>query len=60
MVAEGIDPQTVEQASSQAGYPAPVLQLLDELTLTLPQKIRKEARAAAGGGRMGRRTRPRP
>jgi 3-hydroxyacyl-CoA dehydrogenase / enoyl-CoA hydratase / 3-hydroxybutyryl-CoA epimerase len=48
MVAEGIDPQTVEQASSQAGYPAPVLQLLDELTLTLPQKIRKEARAAAG------------
>jgi 3-hydroxyacyl-CoA dehydrogenase / enoyl-CoA hydratase / 3-hydroxybutyryl-CoA epimerase len=48
MIAEGIDPQTVEQASSQAGYPAPVLQLLDELTLTLPQKIRKEARAAAG------------
>ena len=48
MVAEGIDPQSVEQASSQAGYPAPVLQLLDELTLTLPQKIRKEARAAAG------------
>ena len=30
----------------QAGYPAPVLQLLDELTLTLPQKIRKETRAA--------------
>ena len=52
MVAEGIDPQTVEQASSQAGYPAPVLQLLDELTLTLPQKIRKETRAAveAAGG----------
>jgi 3-hydroxyacyl-CoA dehydrogenase / enoyl-CoA hydratase / 3-hydroxybutyryl-CoA epimerase len=52
MVAEGIDPQTIEQASSQAGYPAPVLQLMDELTLTLPQKIRKEARAAveADGG----------
>ena len=52
MVAEGIDPQTVEQASSQAGYPAPVLQLMDELTLTLPQKIRKESRAAveAAGG----------
>ncbi|HEY0574074.1 MAG TPA: 3-hydroxyacyl-CoA dehydrogenase NAD-binding domain-containing protein [Pseudonocardia sp.] len=52
MIAEGIDPQTVEQASSQAGYPAPVLQLMDELTLTLPQKIRKESRAAveeAGG-----------
>jgi 3-hydroxyacyl-CoA dehydrogenase/enoyl-CoA hydratase/3-hydroxybutyryl-CoA epimerase len=52
MLAEGIDPQTIEQASSQAGYPAPVLQLMDELTLTLPQKIRKETRAgveAAGG-----------
>jgi len=52
MIAEGIDPQTIEQASSQAGYPAPVLQLMDELTLTLPQKIRKESRAAveAAGG----------
>jgi 3-hydroxyacyl-CoA dehydrogenase / enoyl-CoA hydratase / 3-hydroxybutyryl-CoA epimerase len=52
MLAEGIDPQTVEQASSQAGYPAPVLQLMDELTLTLPRKIRNEARAAveAAGG----------
>ena len=52
MLAEGIDPQTVEQASSQAGYPAPVLQLMDELTLTLGQTIRKETRAAveAAGG----------
>jgi 3-hydroxyacyl-CoA dehydrogenase/enoyl-CoA hydratase/3-hydroxybutyryl-CoA epimerase len=52
MLAEGIDPQTIEQASAQAGYPAPVLQLMDELTLTLPQKIRKETRAAveAAGG----------
>jgi 3-hydroxyacyl-CoA dehydrogenase/enoyl-CoA hydratase/3-hydroxybutyryl-CoA epimerase len=52
MLAEGIDPQTIEQASSQAGYPAPVLQLMDELTLTLPQKIRNESKAAvetAGG-----------
>ena len=48
MLAEGIDPQTVEQACAQAGYPAPVLQLVDELTLTLPRKIRDEARAAAG------------
>ena len=46
MLAEGVDPQTIEQASAQAGYPAPVLQLMDELTLTLPQKIRKETRAA--------------
>lgn len=52
MIAEGIDPQTIEQASSQAGYPAPVLQLMDELTLTLPRKIREETRKgveAAGG-----------
>jgi 3-hydroxyacyl-CoA dehydrogenase/enoyl-CoA hydratase/3-hydroxybutyryl-CoA epimerase len=48
MLAEGIDPQTIEQASAQAGYPAPVLQLMDELTLTLPRRIRDEARAAAG------------
>jgi 3-hydroxyacyl-CoA dehydrogenase / enoyl-CoA hydratase / 3-hydroxybutyryl-CoA epimerase len=46
MLAEGIDPQTIEQASSQAGYPAPVLQLSDELALPLMQKIRKETRAA--------------
>jgi 3-hydroxyacyl-CoA dehydrogenase/enoyl-CoA hydratase/3-hydroxybutyryl-CoA epimerase len=52
MLAEGIDPQTIEQASAQAGYPAPVLQLMDELTLTLPQKIRNESKAAveAAGG----------
>jgi 3-hydroxyacyl-CoA dehydrogenase/enoyl-CoA hydratase/3-hydroxybutyryl-CoA epimerase len=52
MLAEGIDPQTIEQASSQAGYPAPVLQLSDELALPLMQKIRKESRSAveADGG----------
>lgn len=52
MLAEGIDPQTIEQASAQAGYPAPVLQLMDELTLTLPRRIRQESRAAleAAGG----------
>jgi 3-hydroxyacyl-CoA dehydrogenase/enoyl-CoA hydratase/3-hydroxybutyryl-CoA epimerase len=52
MLAEGIDPRSIEQASTQAGYPAPVLQLMDELTLTLPRKIRQETRAAveAAGG----------
>jgi 3-hydroxyacyl-CoA dehydrogenase / enoyl-CoA hydratase / 3-hydroxybutyryl-CoA epimerase len=52
ILAEGVDPQTIEQASTQAGYPAPVLQLMDELTLTLPRRIRDEARAAveAAGG----------
>ncbi|MFF0205596.1 3-hydroxyacyl-CoA dehydrogenase NAD-binding domain-containing protein [Streptomyces sp. NPDC005017] len=52
MVGEGIEPASVEQAAAQAGYPAKVLSLMDELTLTLPRKIRKETRAAveeAGG-----------
>ena len=46
MLAEGIPAATIEQASSQAGYPAPVLQLMDELTLTLPRRIRTETAAA--------------
>ncbi|MDR7273789.1 3-hydroxyacyl-CoA dehydrogenase NAD-binding domain-containing protein [Catenuloplanes atrovinosus] len=52
MLAEGVPAPSIEQASSQAGYPAPVLQLMDELTLTLPQRIRKETAAAvvAAGG----------
>ncbi|MCX4094460.1 3-hydroxyacyl-CoA dehydrogenase NAD-binding domain-containing protein [Nocardia sp. alder85J] len=51
-VGEGVDPAIVEQAGTQAGYPAPPLQLLDELTLTLPRKIREEKKAAitAAGG----------
>jgi 3-hydroxyacyl-CoA dehydrogenase/enoyl-CoA hydratase/3-hydroxybutyryl-CoA epimerase len=52
MVGEGVPPASVEQAGSQAGYPAPPLQLMDELTLTLPRKIREETKAgveAAGG-----------
>ncbi|MBV6728805.1 enoyl-CoA hydratase/isomerase family protein [Nocardioides daeguensis] len=47
MVGEGIAPASIEQASLQAGYPAGALQLLDELTLTLPRAVREEARAAA-------------
>ncbi|MEV8401560.1 3-hydroxyacyl-CoA dehydrogenase NAD-binding domain-containing protein [Streptomyces niveus] len=52
MVAEGVEPASVEQAASQAGYPAKVLSLMDELTLTLPRRIRNETRRAveeAGG-----------
>ncbi len=44
MLAEGAAPASIEQASSQAGYPSPVLQLTDELTLTLTRKIREETR----------------
>ncbi|MFF8880313.1 3-hydroxyacyl-CoA dehydrogenase NAD-binding domain-containing protein [Streptomyces flaveolus] len=47
MVGEGVEPASVEQAAAQAGYPAKVLSLMDELTLTLPRKIREEARRAA-------------
>jgi 3-hydroxyacyl-CoA dehydrogenase/enoyl-CoA hydratase/3-hydroxybutyryl-CoA epimerase len=52
MLGEGLEPASIEQASSQAGYPAPVLALMDELTLTLPRKIREETKAAilADGG----------
>ena len=46
MVGEGIEPASVEQAAAQAGYPAKVLSLMDELTLTLPRKIRNESRRA--------------
>ncbi|MBC9724286.1 3-hydroxyacyl-CoA dehydrogenase NAD-binding domain-containing protein [Streptomyces sp. TRM68367] len=46
MVGEGIEPASVEQAAAQAGYPAKVLSLMDELTLTLPRKIRDETRRA--------------
>ncbi|WP_199432412.1 3-hydroxyacyl-CoA dehydrogenase NAD-binding domain-containing protein [Qaidamihabitans albus] len=51
-VGEGVEPASIEQAGAQAGYPAPPLQLMDELTLTLPRKIRQETRAAveAEGG----------
>ncbi|QDE93452.1 3-hydroxyacyl-CoA dehydrogenase [Myxococcus xanthus] len=46
MVGEGISPASIEQAGLQAGYPAAPLQLVDELTLTLPRKIRQETKAA--------------
>jgi 3-hydroxyacyl-CoA dehydrogenase/enoyl-CoA hydratase/3-hydroxybutyryl-CoA epimerase len=48
---EGVPAASIEQASAQAGYPAPVLQLMDELNMELARKIRKatkEAVEAAG------------
>jgi 3-hydroxyacyl-CoA dehydrogenase/enoyl-CoA hydratase/3-hydroxybutyryl-CoA epimerase len=52
MLLEGIPAASIEQASSQAGYPAPVLQLSDELNLNLARKIRDATKAAieAEGG----------
>ncbi|MEZ5076315.1 MAG: 3-hydroxyacyl-CoA dehydrogenase NAD-binding domain-containing protein [Solirubrobacterales bacterium] len=46
MLGEGIAPASIEQASVQAGYPAAVLQLADELNLKLLRRIRDESRAA--------------
>jgi 3-hydroxyacyl-CoA dehydrogenase / enoyl-CoA hydratase / 3-hydroxybutyryl-CoA epimerase len=56
MLLEGVPASTIEQASSQAGYPAPVLQLSDELNLKLMQKIRsatKNATESEGGTWVG-------
>ncbi|MEA2197713.1 MAG: 3-hydroxyacyl-CoA dehydrogenase / enoyl-CoA hydratase / 3-hydroxybutyryl-CoA epimerase [Solirubrobacteraceae bacterium] len=52
MLLEGIPAASIEQASSQAGYPAPVLQLSDELNLNLMRKIASAAQRAveAEGG----------
>jgi 3-hydroxyacyl-CoA dehydrogenase/enoyl-CoA hydratase/3-hydroxybutyryl-CoA epimerase len=47
MLAEGVPAPSIEQASSQAGYPAPVLQLSDELNMKLMKRIRLEYQANA-------------
>ena len=46
MVGEGVAPSSIEQATTQAGYPVGALQLADELNLELFIKIRDEAREA--------------
>jgi 3-hydroxyacyl-CoA dehydrogenase/enoyl-CoA hydratase/3-hydroxybutyryl-CoA epimerase len=48
MLGEGVAPATVEQATTQAGYPVGALQLADELNMELFLKIRNEAREAMG------------
>ncbi len=47
MLLEGVPAATIEQASSQAGYPSPVLQLSDEVNMNLMLRIRNAAKAAA-------------
>ncbi|WP_139589162.1 3-hydroxyacyl-CoA dehydrogenase NAD-binding domain-containing protein [Mycobacterium ulcerans] len=52
MLGEGVEPSSIEQAGSQAGYPAPPLQLSDELNLELMHKIATATRKGvedAGG-----------
>ncbi len=53
MLGEGIAPSTIEQATTQAGYPVGALQLADELNMELFQKIRNESKEAAGDSYVG-------
>jgi 3-hydroxyacyl-CoA dehydrogenase / enoyl-CoA hydratase / 3-hydroxybutyryl-CoA epimerase len=46
MLGEGVVPASIEHAGSQAGYPAPPLQLSDELNLELMHKIAAASRKA--------------
>jgi 3-hydroxyacyl-CoA dehydrogenase / enoyl-CoA hydratase / 3-hydroxybutyryl-CoA epimerase len=48
MLGEGIPAASIEQASMQAGYPAPVLQLSDDINLALTRRVHEQNRAAAG------------
>ena len=51
MLAEGVHPQSLERAATQAGYPVGPLQLTDELNMELMLKIAKAtADAAANEG----------
>ena len=52
MLGEGVEPASIEHAGTQAGYPAPPLQLSDELNLELMHKIAVASRKGiedAGG-----------
>ncbi len=48
MLDEGVAPSSIEQATTQAGYPVGALQLCDELNMELMVKIRNESKEAAG------------
>jgi 3-hydroxyacyl-CoA dehydrogenase/enoyl-CoA hydratase/3-hydroxybutyryl-CoA epimerase len=50
MLGEGVNPASIEKAAVTTGFPAPPLAMIDEVTLTLPRKIAKEAKAAAESG----------
>ncbi|MDP3969413.1 MAG: 3-hydroxyacyl-CoA dehydrogenase NAD-binding domain-containing protein [Nocardioides sp.] len=52
MLAEGVNPYSIERAATQAGYPVGTLQLSDELNMELMAKIRNATKASvekAGG-----------
>ncbi|GIG60183.1 3-hydroxyacyl-CoA dehydrogenase [Longispora fulva] len=47
LLGEGVPAATIEQAAQQAGYPVGPLAVLDEVTLSLPYKLRQETLKAA-------------
>ena len=49
MLGEGVEPASIEHAGSQAGYPAPPLQLSDELNMELMHKIAVATRKGVEG-----------
>ncbi len=49
MLGEGIEPASIERAGNKAGYPAPPLQLSDELNLELMAKIATATREGIEG-----------
>ncbi|KXF57157.1 3-hydroxyacyl-CoA dehydrogenase [Rhodococcus sp. SC4] len=53
MLAEGVEPASVEQAGLQAGYSAAPLQLADEVGLALIQGIREDTEALVGEPTVG-------
>ena len=48
MLGEGVEPASIEHAGSQAGYPAPPLQLSDELNLELMHRSRSPPARVSG------------
>jgi 3-hydroxyacyl-CoA dehydrogenase/enoyl-CoA hydratase/3-hydroxybutyryl-CoA epimerase len=47
LLGDGVNPVTIERAASLAGFPGQPLAMIDEVSLTLPQKINAEAKKAA-------------
>ncbi|MEU1549864.1 3-hydroxyacyl-CoA dehydrogenase NAD-binding domain-containing protein [Nocardia sp. NPDC005745] len=47
MVAEGVELELIERAAVNVGYPVGPLTLLDELTISLVETVRRQAREAA-------------
>jgi len=50
LLADGVDPVRVERAASLAGFPGQPLAMIDEVSLTLLQKINAETEKAAEDG----------